>query len=326
MAYQTGAYSSREQLLDTLRLFAQAHGWIIVDWRDFRTNAGKRLSMHNGDGVYLHWYSANNEVVAPYSRDTNASYSGSNFSTIAMHFGTGHDASKDPAWQPGVPVSVATTSYFDNMVRHGFFFCQIPPSGIYHLVALPHSLSLWLDVGEANLRHIGVFKVTPFSGGAAQYLALGQNGLQSSSSDHQFHRFANGDNIYAGAGSSFSPRDTTSIKTTAGWDALFMQNTANAFASLFLSPFVSDSSGISNASFMSFAGCSGVTGVRPIAPFLIFRRQSSVLRFHGIVEHVGLVNGRDMGKAQLIETSSGQWRVFPFQTDYSSCAAIRVDL
>lgn len=322
MAYQTGTYTTLEQLLDTFRVFAEANGWTTDAFVDFR--GGKWLAHHNADGIYLHWYSANNVPVNVYYRDTNGSYSGSNVTRIVLHPATGYDSNKHPAWQPGV--AGADAAYYSyGSTRQILNTGQLATSGIYHFLSFSGSLALFVDVGGSFVRHLGVFKTQGFSGSELTYAASGSYGASSSTTDASLERFFSYDNSTGKA--YFSNEDTNAVFASGAWSKSFY-NVNAAFVSMRMSMFYTSESGrINYNDLLLSSGVSGVSGVRPLHPVIFQKRVSNVFRFDSMLPHVAHINGYGLANAQEIQTASGAWRVFQFGSyaEYHSIA-IRSDL
>lgn len=330
MAYQTGTFSTLEQLVTALKLFAEANGWTTDYFGNFRTAGSKWWAAHNADGVYLHWITANNEQVFAQDSDTDASYADPYVTSVVLYAGTGYNATKHPQWQPGVlavPGGSSSTLY-GYYIRHALYLGNVSTSGTYHLVAAPGGsmLFLFVDNGEAFLRHLGIAKTQLFSGGIAKYLCSGSSGpcpvptnwndVTPWSASVQY-----GD-------TQFDMASTSIVFAGSSWTAEFGQN--KTYSTLACSPYASSTAATGmdmRAGIVSQSGRSGVTGVRPCYPYIVFRNVSSVLRFDGIVQNASFMNGLDMAKAELFSTTSGQWRSFPVSTspEYGTLA-LRVDL
>lgn len=321
MAYQTGTYNTREQLLDALRVFAEANGWTTDAFVDFR--GGKWLAHHNADGIYLHWYSANNVLVNIYDRDTSGSYGGTLFTGLVLHPATGYDSNKHPGWQPGVLGSDNRyTSYGSGSTRQIFNSGTLTESGIYHFISGANMLALFVDTSEQAMRHLCLFKTTPFSGQQVTYALTGSLGAANDTSYPGF--FAGNNNT---GNSSFGTSDRTAMFAGGAWNRLF-RNENDAWVSTRLSSYYTSESGkIDHGVLITHSGISGVTGVRPLHPVIFQKRVSNVFRFDSMLPHVAHVNGFGLAKAQAIQTASGAWRVFQYGSDANTQSiAIRSDL
>lgn len=320
MAYETGSYATLEQLVTALKIFSEANGWTTDEFSDFR--GGKRLSHHNADGIYLHWYSANNVQINAYFRDTNGSYGGDYVTRLVMHPGTGYDPSKHPAWQPGVAgIPSSSVDYYLESARQIFNTCQIPVYGIYHFVAAPGLLAVLLDAGDAFFRHIVVDRVAKLPGGDVDYVVHAQRSAASLTDDVRGACVLYANNT---SSSNFNSDDFSGILASGAWSKN-VDNADGQYVAQAMSPYVSTSSGKDLGVLLYYTQPSGVNGVAPLYPALFFKRVSGVLRPVGYLEHICHVNISAFVNGQEIQTTSGAWRVF--NTGNPVCGfAVRSDL
>lgn len=320
MAYETGSYSTLEQFITALKVFSEAHGWTTDEFSDFR--GGKRLSHHNSDGIYLHWYSANNIQVNIAYRYTNASYTGPYVNRIVLHAGTGYQAGIHPAWQPGVDLASIDNYYSTTSSRQIVTTGQIPVYGTYHFLALNNYLAFFIDTGQQTLEYFLICKISSISGGDASCIITASRGASTSASDTINHPFRQCNTSY----SYFYDTDSAFI-LSSGQFTKKHANAENFWIAQCNSPNVT-----SQSTQKDFSSCmrqtrpSGVNGVNPLVPVLLLKRVNGIFRPVGVVENIAIVNAELYSNMQEIQTTSGTWRIAKLTTDGSRDIAIRSDL
>ena len=316
MAYQTGTFSTLEQLLDALRVFAEANGWTTDTFANFR--GGKWLGHHNADGVYLHWYSANNVPINPYS--DNGKYAGNNLTRIVLHPATGYTPSVHPAWQPGVAVTASGSVYYSATAgRQTLNSGRINTSGQYHFVAASGLLAVVIDCGYQRPGYFVVQKATLFSGGEVQYFINAGGGAGYINDEIASLPMVN---LYSNDDNYFYNTDYFALFSGGAWNKKY-RNLESNYPGSPSSPYISGSTNRSSNDLWSLTQPSGVTGGRPLYRPILFKRVSNILRFDSFLPHVAMINPIGMAIGQEIQTTSGAWRVFPFD---GIGLAIRSDL
>lgn len=136
MAYETGASTGPNDLLDKLRLFAIAQGWTVNRWTT--VGSGRELCVSKGS-AYYNMRSYQNETV--FMRGSNYT----NKYGIAIN-GSDSFASGN-AWdrQPGYPIRTGGTAGSDQCSSYMPFVTSIGPFPAYHLFA-PDSKTIYLEV------------------------------------------------------------------------------------------------------------------------------------------------------------------------------------
>ncbi len=312
MAYTTGAFTTRDEIIAAIKTMSEANGWTTDAFAPYR--GGMKLSHHNAAGVYLHWYSANNVGVDIGSYDATTVKSwGAKYNTIVLHPGTGYDANiVDPALQPGVRACPG-----GNSRKMGFCADQINAQGSYHIVCDADNLALFVDLGlvgsnnERMFLNIMCLKVDAASGGDIRNIVLAS----------------------LGATSTYAPAINSFVKHKSSLDGCYYSDTIAAltssewrggFNSIYEGYYHTFTNMIDFDEAILYAGISAVTGNRPLFPALIFKLVSGVYRPVGFIHNAATINGKNMPPASPILTSSGNWRVFNLgDSQYSM--AIRVD-
>ena len=98
MAHLTDCSTSPNDLLDKLRIWLLARGWMVDSY--IADGAGYRLHLHKGT-TYLNFRSFNNETPTPWKG------AGSGYG-IAFNMGTGYSAASNWYSQPGIPLLSGT--------------------------------------------------------------------------------------------------------------------------------------------------------------------------------------------------------------------------
>jgi len=136
MAYETGASTGPNDLLDKLRLFAIAQGWTVNRWTT--VGSGRELCVSKGS-AYYNMRSYQNETVFS---------NGSNYSNRYGISINGSDGfASGSAWdrQAGYPISTGGTAGSDQRTSHVPFVTSTGPFPAYHLFA-PDSKTVYLEV------------------------------------------------------------------------------------------------------------------------------------------------------------------------------------
>ncbi len=136
MAYETGASTGPNDLLDKLRLFAIAQGWTVNRWTT--VGSGRELCVSKGS-AYYNMRSYQNETVFS---------NGSNYSNRYGISINGSDGfASGSAWdrQAGYPIRTGGTAGSDQWASHVPFVTSTGPFPAYHLFA-PDSKTVYLEV------------------------------------------------------------------------------------------------------------------------------------------------------------------------------------
>ena len=136
MAYETGASTGPNDLLDKLRLFAIAQGWTVNRWTT--VGSGRELCLSKG-AAYYNMRSYQNETVIVNGSSSTLRYG------ISINGSDGFASGN--AWdrQPGYPVRPSGTAGSDQ--GHGYvpFVTSTGPFPSYYLFA-PDSKTIYLEV------------------------------------------------------------------------------------------------------------------------------------------------------------------------------------
>lgn len=136
MAYETGASTGPNDLLDKLRLFAIAQGWTVNRWAT--VGSGRELCVSKGS-AYYNMRSYQNETV--FSNDSNYT------SRYGISMNGSDGFASGSAWdrQPGYPIRTSGTAGSDQWTVHMPFVTSFGPFPAYYLFA-PDSKTIYLEV------------------------------------------------------------------------------------------------------------------------------------------------------------------------------------
>jgi len=136
MAYEAGASTGPNDLLDKLRLFAIAQGWTVNRWTT--VGSGRELCVSKGS-AYYNMRSYQNETVFS---------NGSNYTSRYGISINGSDGfASGSAWdrQAGYPIRTGGAAGSDQCTSHVPFVTSTGPFPAYHLFA-PDSKTVYLEV------------------------------------------------------------------------------------------------------------------------------------------------------------------------------------
>lgn len=136
MAYETGASTGPNDLLDKLRLFAIAQGWTVNRWTT--VGSGRELCLSKGS-AYYNMRSYQNETVFS---------DGSNYTSrygISMNGSDGFASGSTWDRQAGYPIRTIGTAGSDQWTVHMPFVTSFGPFPAYYLFA-PDSKTIYLEV------------------------------------------------------------------------------------------------------------------------------------------------------------------------------------
>lgn len=136
MAYETGAATGPNDLLDKLRLFAIAQGWTVNRW--VTIGFGRELCLSKGD-AYYNMRSYENETVFLNGRTTYQRYG------ISINGSDGYMAGDQWDRQPGYPVRPDGSNGYDQRASHVPFVTNYGPFPAYHLFA-PDSKTIYMEI------------------------------------------------------------------------------------------------------------------------------------------------------------------------------------
>lgn len=322
MAYQTGVYSTPDQLLSAIRTFAAANGWTENSYAVDGT--GHRLCINKGT-VYLNFRSAVSEVLLPPS--TLYSVNATSTTGVACAISTGYSAGA--AWnaQPG---AIAGNGY-----SAAFYLTS---SGNYHLFANPSPDMLFcvVEVSPGVFNHIGggmLEKYGSYTGGEWVsgsyfvddniYTANSNTNYMFPASWHQlaplpfgpttWHMNAN-TAIHAEFDSNvgIAPLTSNSTLPDTSWPA----NTPFVFG-----PFMQYSSldtnhnpytgGTFNVYWHAYSPVA-LNGISPLLPIQLYAyRSSGFFSPIGHPPHLRYLNIQNYAPGDIITIGSEQWKVFP---------------
>lgn len=136
MAYETGASTGPNDLLDKLRLFAIAQGWTVNRW--VAVGSGRELCVSKGSAYYNMRSYQNETVFSNYTNDT---------SRYGISINGSDSYAGGNTWdrQPGYPIRTDGTAGSDQWTSHVPFVTSTGPFPAYHLFA-PDSKTIYLEV------------------------------------------------------------------------------------------------------------------------------------------------------------------------------------
>ena len=159
MAYETGASTGPNDLLDKLRLFAIAQGWAINRW--VTVGSGRELCLSKGS-AYYNMRSYQNETVFS---------NGSNYTSRYGISINGSDGfASGSAWdrQAGYPIRTGGSAGSDQWTSHVPFVTSTGPFPSYYLFA-PDSKTIYMEieVTTGTFQRFGFGSLDLFNSGSA---------------------------------------------------------------------------------------------------------------------------------------------------------------
>lgn len=136
MAYETGASTGPNDLLDKLRLFAIAQGWTVNRWTT--VGSGRELCVSKGS-AYYNMRSYQNETVFSNGWDYTQRYG------ISINGSDGYLPGSPWDRQPGYPIRPSGYVGSDQWASHVPFVTSIGPFPAYHLFA-PDNKTIYLEI------------------------------------------------------------------------------------------------------------------------------------------------------------------------------------
>lgn len=177
MAYETGAATSPNDLLDKLRLFAIAQGWTVNRW--IVAGSGRELCVSKGS-AYYNMRSYQNETVF-FNGDTSTDRYG-----ISINGSDGYASGTEWDRQVGYPVRPIGAPGFDQCTSHVPFVTNIGPFPAYHLFA-PDSKTIYLEIEvttgcflRMGFGALDLFNPSSAGGGRFYYATGGNAGVTNS--------------------------------------------------------------------------------------------------------------------------------------------------
>lgn len=176
MAYATGASTGPNDLLDKLRLFAVAQGWVVNRWEAI--GAGRELCVAKG-AAYFNLRSFQNETV--FSNGGNYA----NCYGISINGSDGYSAGASWDRQPNYPVRYTGSPGTNQHTCYMPFVTSIGPFVAYHLFAGEATVYLEVEVTTGTFQRLGFGSLDLFNpssaGGGRFFYTTGSNpGVTSS--------------------------------------------------------------------------------------------------------------------------------------------------
>lgn len=136
MAYETGASTGPNDLLDKLRLFAIAQGWTVNRW--VTVGSGRELCVSKGS-AYYNMRSYQNETVFNNGFNRTSRYG------ISINGSDGYASGNTWDRQPGYPIRTSGTAGSDQWASHVPFVTSTGPFPSYYLFA-PDSKTIYMEI------------------------------------------------------------------------------------------------------------------------------------------------------------------------------------
>lgn len=159
MAYETGASTDPNDLLDKLRLFAIAQGWTVNRWTT--VGSGRELCLSKGS-AYYNMRSYQNETVF------NNGWDYSNRYGISINGSDSYAGGNTWDRQPGYPIRTGGTVGSDQWASHVPFVTSTGPFPSYYLFA-PDSKTIYMEieVTTGTFQRFGFGSLDLFNSGSA---------------------------------------------------------------------------------------------------------------------------------------------------------------
>lgn len=309
MAYQTGIAANPDQLLDALRVFAVANGWMQLRWAPDGT--GQTLSLSKG-GLYVHLRSAVNERLSNrYKYVTGIWLIGS----------TGFDANK-PWWdQPGSIVNSFNAQYSDSRRADACGLFEVSTANTYHMfsAAAPDMIMCVAEVLPGVYHHIAFGELTKFgsySGGAFVSGAFGSDAYIYNPTGIPNYIFGNngygGDNHFGLPFNDYKDRGSNYVFVNTNWYSICRINPNTGLLAKSMWEFGENSSNFSLAYPWWNCVPNILNGITPMLPFYIFiERPNGFFSPFGYTPYLRYLDITHYSPAEIFALGTEQWMAFP---------------